>query len=84
METHLSDPLGQTLFVLAHLRALCFTINRFYLFPSIVDDIINPSSIVSFIYEHFQTEFFTIKNVQRGHLLSYHVILTPRPNLPPH
>jgi len=57
-------PLGRALFVLAHFRALCSIANRFpsYVFPSIVDDthIINPPSIVSSPYEHFQTELYAI------------------------
>ncbi len=86
--THEGDPLGYALFVLTHLKVLCFIINRFLscLFPSIIDDnhIINPLSIVSFIYEHSQTNFFTIKNVQHCHPLPCHLILTPHLSLPPH
>jgi len=59
-----SDPLGGALFVLTHFRALHSTSNHFpsCLFPSIVDDthIIGPPSIVSYVYEHFQTKFHVI------------------------
>jgi hypothetical protein len=52
------------LFALAHFRALHFIANYFpfCLFPSIADDIqiIGPFSIVSFTYEHFQTELHVI------------------------
>jgi hypothetical protein len=64
MGTRQSDPLGETLFVLAHLRALHFITIHFlsYLFPSItnVTHIIGPPPIVSSIYEHFQTELLMI------------------------
>jgi hypothetical protein len=57
MGTLQSDPLGGSLFVLAHFRVLCFTASHFpsYLFPSIVNNthIIGPPSIVSSTYEHF-------------------------------
>jgi hypothetical protein len=60
MGTHQGGPLGRTLFVLVHFIILhsitnCFP---FYLFPFIGDDIhiIGPLAIVSFVYEHFQTE----------------------------
>jgi hypothetical protein len=57
MGTCQGDPLGGALFALAHFKALCFIIHRFssYLFPSITSDIhiINPPSIVSYVYEHF-------------------------------
>jgi len=50
MGTRQGEPLGKTLFALAHFKALHSTINCFlsYLFPSIVDDIhiIGPLSIV--------------------------------------
>jgi hypothetical protein len=58
------DLLRGALFALAHFRALCSTTSHFpsCLFPSILNDthIINPLSIVSSAYEHFQTEFLTI------------------------
>jgi hypothetical protein len=64
MGTHQGDFLGRALFVLAHFRALRSIANHFhsYLFPSIADDIhiISPFSIVSFAYEHFQTELHVI------------------------
>jgi hypothetical protein len=64
METHQGDPLGGALFALAHFKALLSIINHFpsCLFPSIINDIhiINPLSIVSFVYEHFQTKFRVI------------------------
>jgi hypothetical protein len=64
MGTHQGDSLGWALFVLAHFRALHSVFNHFpsYLFPSIADDthIIGPFSIVSFAYEHFQTELHAI------------------------
>jgi hypothetical protein len=60
MGIHQGELLGGALFVLAHFRALRSTINHFpsCLFPSIVDDIhiIDPLSIVSSTYEHFQIE----------------------------
>ncbi len=60
MRTYQGDPLGGALFALAHFKALCSIINHFpsYLFPSIVNDthIISPLSVVSYVYEHFQTE----------------------------
>jgi hypothetical protein len=64
MGTHQRWSFGGTLFDLAHFRALHSIINHFpsYLFPSIIDDIhiIGPPFIVSFTYEHFQTEFHVI------------------------
>jgi hypothetical protein len=55
---------GGALFALAHFRALCSIASHFpsCLFPSIVDDIhiLNPPSIVSFAYEHFQIELRAI------------------------
>jgi hypothetical protein len=70
MGTHQSEGsgfrvyLGGALFVLAHFRALHFLVNHFpsCFFPSIVDDIhiINPPSIVSSTYEHFQTKLHVI------------------------
>jgi hypothetical protein len=64
MEIRQGDFLGGTLFVLAHFTALHSTISHFpsFLFPSIVDDthIIGPPSIVSFVYEHFQTKLRAI------------------------
>jgi hypothetical protein len=64
MGTHQDDPLGGTLFVLAHFRALHSTTNHFpsFLFPFIADDIhiISLPSIISSAYEHFQTEFCAI------------------------
>jgi hypothetical protein len=57
MGTHQGDPLGETLFALAHFRALCSIANHFplCLFPSIADDnhIMGPPSIISFANEHF-------------------------------
>jgi hypothetical protein len=64
MRTCQGDPLGGTLFTLAHFGALHFTISHFLycLFPSVVDDIliISLPSIVSFAYEHFQIELGAI------------------------
>jgi len=64
MGTHQDDPLGRTLFALAHFTALCSIVNHFpfCLFPSIVDDIhiIGPPSIVSSIHEHFKIKFHAI------------------------
>jgi hypothetical protein len=64
MGTHQGDPLGGALFVLAHFKALHSIANffPFCLFPSIVDDIhiINPPSIVSSTYKHFQTKLHVI------------------------
>ncbi len=58
------DPLGKALFILSHLKALCFITSHFYfyLFPSITNDthIIHPPSIVSFAYEHFQIKIYAI------------------------
>jgi hypothetical protein len=55
---------GGKLFALAHFKALHSIISHFpfYLFPSIVDNIhiIDPLSIVSFAYEHFQTKLHEI------------------------
>jgi hypothetical protein len=55
---------GVRLFVSAHFKALHSIASLFpsCLFPSIVDDIhsIGPLSIVSFTYEHFQTELRAI------------------------
>jgi hypothetical protein len=66
MGTHQGDPLGKAIFSLTHFKALCFTISCFpsCLFPSIANDthIINPSSIVSSAYEHFQTELYVISH----------------------
>jgi hypothetical protein len=60
MGTHQGDPLGGALFALVHFRVLCSIASHFpsCLFPSITDDIhiINPPSIVSSTYEHFQTQ----------------------------
>jgi hypothetical protein len=62
--TRQSDLLEGALFALAHLKALHSITSNFpsYLFLSIVDDtnIINPLSIVSFAYEHFQIELCAI------------------------
>jgi hypothetical protein len=81
MGTYQGDPWG-ALFVLARFKALCFTTSYFpfCLFPSIVDDthIISPLSIISFAYNHFQTEFRAIglssnlKNALHDHPLAYH------------
>jgi hypothetical protein len=58
------DPLGGALFALAHFKGLHSIINHFpsCLFPSISYDIHmkGPLSIISFVYEHFQTEFRAI------------------------
>jgi hypothetical protein len=52
------------LFVLAHFKALHFIVSHFpsCLFSSVIYDthIISPPSIVSFAYEHFQTELYVI------------------------
>jgi len=62
--TNQGNPWGGALLALAHFRAFRFTISHFpsCLFPSIVHDIhiINPPSIVSFAYEHFQTKLHAI------------------------
>jgi hypothetical protein len=64
MGTYQGDPLGGAIFELSHFKVLFSTTNHFFLglFSSIVNDmhIISPSSIVSFTYEHFQIEFYTI------------------------
>jgi hypothetical protein len=64
MGTYQKNPLGKVLFTLTHFKDLHSIINDFFscLFPSIVDDthIINPLSIVSFTYEHFQIELYVI------------------------
>jgi hypothetical protein len=64
MEIHQSDPLGGALFTLAHFKVLCSITTHFpsCLFPSIANDthIISPLSIISFVYEHFQTKFCAI------------------------
>jgi hypothetical protein len=64
MGTRQGDPLGRAVFALTHFRALCFIANQFpsCLFPSIIDDnhIINPLSIVSSTYEHFQIKPYAI------------------------
>jgi hypothetical protein len=64
MGTHQDDPLGKTLFALAHFKALGFIASHFssYLFPSITDDthIIGLHSIILFTYEHIQIEFHVI------------------------
>jgi hypothetical protein len=64
MGIHQGDPLGGALFTLVHFKALRSIVSNFssYLFPSIVHDthIIGPPSIVSFAYEHFQTELCVI------------------------
>jgi hypothetical protein len=55
---------GGALFLLIHFRALCFITSQFpsCLFPSIIDDThnIGPILIVSFAYEHSQTELHVI------------------------
>jgi len=60
MGTHQGDPLGRAILALTHFKALCFTTSHFpsYLFSSIANDthIINPFSIVSSTYKHFQTK----------------------------
>jgi hypothetical protein len=62
--TRQNDLLERALFILARLKALHSIISHFpsYLFSSIADDIqiINPPSIVSFAYEHFQIELCAI------------------------
>ncbi len=67
MGTHqgdLSRGGGGGLFVLAHCKALCFTISHFpsCLFPSIAYErhIIGPLSIVSCAYEHLKTKLYVI------------------------
>ncbi len=61
---HVKVILRGTLIFFTHFRALDFIVSNFpsCLFPSIVDDthIIGPFSIVSFAYEHFQTELCVI------------------------
>ncbi len=62
MRTYQGNPLGGALFTLTHFKALRSIVNCFpsCVFPSIVNNIhiISPPSIVSSIYEHFQSEFY--------------------------
>jgi len=64
MGTHQSDLLWGSLFVLTHFRALHSITNCFpsCLFPSIANNmcIINPLTIMSSVYEHFQTELYAM------------------------
>jgi len=64
MGTCQGDPLGGALFALIHYKTLLFRANQFhsYLFPSIAYDIhiIGPLSIISSIYDHFQTKVCAI------------------------
>ncbi len=64
MGTRQNDPLGRALYALTHFRALHSITSHFpsCLFPSIVDDthIIGHPSIISCVYEHFQTKLCVI------------------------
>jgi len=64
MGTRQSDPLGGALFTLTHFMALHSITIHFpsCLFPPIIDNthIIDPSSIVSSAYEHFQSKLRVI------------------------
>ncbi len=64
MRTCQGDPWGGVLFALTHFRALHSIANHFpfHLFPFIRDNthIIGPPSIVSYVYEYFQTKLRVI------------------------
>jgi hypothetical protein len=91
MGTCQDDPLGGALFAF---RALHSIVSHFpsFLFPSIVDDIriINPLSIVSSTYEHFQTKlhelgiFIQPRKCVAWSPSSLPLNLTPHASLPPH